>query len=84
MSCDITTQGKISDIKTQYFNYIFPVINILRTKENTHTHTQMLMPGVDIIILTLLCLHRGIKQINGSIVPGVTENKVSHCERKEM
>lgn len=40
--------------------------------------------GVGIIIPNLLCVYRGIKQISNSITPRVLENKVSHCEGKEI
>lgn len=40
--------------------------------------------GVGVIILKLSWVHRGIKQVCNSTIPGVTENQVSPCERKEI
>ena len=40
--------------------------------------------GVGVIILKVSRVHRGIKQVRNSTIPGVIENQVSPCERKKI
>lgn len=82
LSCGISTQRKISDLKTQYFNYISS--GKIPSEQTENTKKKKSDGGAGIIVLKLLCLYHGITQVSDSLTPRVTENKVSHCGRKEI